>query len=210
MDIERRTPENTAIVMIDYVTGFANVISSQTIPENVAGGRALAQTALTFGVPLVLTMGPKDDPRGVLYSEIAAVVGDHPIVNRGLSFDCFDDEGFEAAVEETGRNHLVFAGLTTEGCITHTILSALRRDYEVSLVVDATASASPAAQAASLARLGSYGVTMTTWLGFASELQRTYANEATIAGFREIQANLPAYGMMNESLANVREILGSR
>jgi len=50
MDLERRTADNTAIVLIDYVTGFAPMIGSQTIAENTAGGRALAQTAKTFGV----------------------------------------------------------------------------------------------------------------------------------------------------------------
>jgi nicotinamidase-related amidase len=35
--------------------------------------------------------------------------------------------------------HLVIAGLMTEGCILHTTVGALRRDYAVSLVVDATA-----------------------------------------------------------------------
>jgi hypothetical protein len=34
MDIERRTPHNTAIVLIDYVTGFANLFGSQSVQEN--------------------------------------------------------------------------------------------------------------------------------------------------------------------------------
>ena len=45
MDIERRTPGNTAIVLIDYVTGFANLFRSQSVQENVSGAMALAKTA---------------------------------------------------------------------------------------------------------------------------------------------------------------------
>jgi nicotinamidase-related amidase len=157
MDIERRTAGNTAIVLIDYVTGFAPMIRSQTVAENAAGGRALLQTANTFGVPLVVSVGPRNDPRGALYPEIAKVVGEHPVVHRGLSFDAFDDEGFTSAVAALGRKHLVVAGLMTDGCVMHTVLSALRAGYEVSVIVDATASESAAAHSAALARFTQTG-----------------------------------------------------
>jgi hypothetical protein len=204
MEIERRTPDNTAIVLIDYVTGFANILGSQTIEENAAGGRALTQTGLTFGVPLIVTMGPAKDPRGVLYPAIAEVLGDHPILHRGLSFDCFDDPNFEATIAATGMRHLVIAGLLTDGCVMATALSARRRDYEVSLVANATAAYSEACHNAALGRLAHYGVVPTTWLGFAAELQRTYDRTETLAGFRAIQANQPGYGMFNATLGNLR------
>jgi len=98
-EIERRTADNTAIVLIDYVSGFASMIGSQTIAQNTAGARALAQTALAFGVPLVVTMGPELDPRGVIYPELAEVLGDHPIVYRGGSFDAFSFADFAQAIE---------------------------------------------------------------------------------------------------------------
>ncbi|WP_113698756.1 isochorismatase family protein [Nonomuraea lactucae] len=209
MDIERRTAANTAIVLIDYVSGFAPLIGSQTIAENTAGGRALVQTAHTFGVPLVVSTGPRNDPRGVLYPEITEVLDGHPVVHRGLSFDAFEDGGFERAVAATGMRHLVIAGLMTDGCVMQTTLSALRRDYDVSLVVDATASDSAASHNAALTRFTQLGVTPRSWLSFASELQRSYEHTGTLAGFRAIQSNMPGYAMLNASLTNVREILAN-
>ena len=85
MDIERRTPGNTAIVLIDDVTGFANLFRSQSVQENVSGAVALAKTAVGYGVPLVVSTGPDNDPRGPLYPEVAAVIGDHPVIRRGGS-----------------------------------------------------------------------------------------------------------------------------
>jgi nicotinamidase-related amidase len=205
MEIEKRTASNTTIVLIDYVTGFANLIGSQSVERNIAGGRALAQTALTFGVPLIVTMGPKDDPRGVLYPEIATIVGDHPVTHRGLSFDAFEDEGFERAVADTQARHLVIAGLMTDGCVMHTTLSALRRDYSVSLVVDASACESEAAQNAAILRLSSYGVVPRSWLSLAAELQRSYEFTETLEGFRAIQANMPGYRMLNATIGNLRK-----
>ena len=90
MDIDRRTPVNTAIVLINYVTGFANLFRSQTVAENVSGAVALAKTAGGYGVPLVVSVGPDHDPRGPLYPEVAAVIADHPVIHRGGSFDAFD------------------------------------------------------------------------------------------------------------------------
>jgi nicotinamidase-related amidase len=204
--LERRTAANTAIVLIDYVTGFAMMIGSQAVAENAAGGRALVQIANAFGVPLVVSIGPRNDPRGVLYPEIAAALGEHPVVYRGLSFDAFDDEGFASAVAATGRKHLVVAGLMTDGCVMHTTLSALRAGYEVSVVVDATASETPAAHNAALARFTQLGVTPRSWLSLASELQRSYANVETLTAFRQIQSNSPAYAMLNSTLANASAI----
>ena len=95
------------------------------------------------------------------------------MIHRGGSFDAFDFPGFEAAVAGTGMRHLVIAGLMTEGCILHTSLGALRRDYTVSLVIDATAGETTAIHDAAVTRLLQLGVVPVSWLSFASELQRT-------------------------------------
>jgi nicotinamidase-related amidase len=201
VDIERRTPGNTAIVLIDYVTGFANLFRSQPVQENVSGAVALAKTAVGYGVPLVVSTGPENDPRGPLYPEVAAVIGDHPVIHRGGSFDAFDFPGFEAAVAETGRRHLVIAGLMTEGCILHTTLGALRRDYTVSLVIDATAGENTAIHDAAVTRLLQLGVIPVSWLSFASELQRTYDNAGTVGVYFDIQMQAPGFAKNLNTLA---------
>jgi nicotinamidase-related amidase len=201
MDIERRTPDNTAIVLIDYVTGFANLFRSQSVQENVSGAVALAKTAVGYGVPLVVSTGPGNDPRGPLYPEVAAVIGDHPVIHRGGSFDAFDFPGFEAAVAETGMRHLVIAGLMTEGCILHTSLGALRRDYAVSLVIDATAGETAAIHDAAVTRLLQLGVVPVSWLSFASELQRTYDNADTVGVYFDVQMQAPGFAKNLHTLA---------
>jgi nicotinamidase-related amidase len=201
MDIERRTPGNTTIVLIDYVTGFANLFRSQSVQENVSGAVALAKTALGYRVPLVVSTGPRNDPRGGLYPEVAAVIGDHPVIHRGGSFDAFDFPGFEAAVAETGMKHLVIAGLMTEGCILHTTLGALRRDYAVSLVIDATAGENTVIHDAAVTRLLQLGVVPVTWLSFASELQRTYDNADTVGTYFDVQMQAPGFAKNLNTLA---------
>jgi nicotinamidase-related amidase len=201
MDIDRRTPVNTAIVLIDYVTGFANLFRSQTVAENVSGAVALAKTAVGYGVPLVVSVGPDHDPRGPLYPEVAAVIADHPVIHRGGSFDAFDHPAFEEAVAATGMRHLVVAGLMTEGCILHTTLGALRRDYSVSLVVDATAGENTVIHDAAVTRMTQLGVVPVSWLSFASELQRTYDDADTVATYLDIQMQAPGFAKNLNTLA---------
>jgi nicotinamidase-related amidase len=203
VDIERRTPGNTAIVLIDYVTGFANLFRSQSVAENVSGAVALAKTAVGYGVPLVVSVGPDHDPRGPLYPEVAAVIAGHPVVHRGGSFDAFDYPGFEEAVAATGMRHLVVAGLMTEGCILHTTLGALRRDYRVSLVVDATAGENTVIHDAAVTRMTQLGVVPVSWLSFASELQRTYDDADTVATYLDIQLQAPGFAKNLNTLAYV-------
>jgi nicotinamidase-related amidase len=205
VDIERRTPANTAVVLIDHVVGFANTLGSQSVHDNVNGAVALAAAAKGFGIPLVVTLGPEGDPRGGLYPALADALGDHPLIHRGGCFDAFDEPEFEAAVAATGARHLVVAGLTTEGCVLQTALGALRRDLEVSLVLDATASLTQVSHDAAVARLAQLGVVPTSWLSFAAEIQRTYANADTLPVFRGLQeAHVPGISMLMATIQAAR------
>lgn len=191
MEIDRITASNSAIVLVDYVTGFANVFASQTLDDNINGGVALVKIAKGYEVPLVVTLGPEQDPRGGLYPQISKALGDHPIVHRAGSFSAFDHAGFAEAVAATGRGHLVIAGLMTEGCILYTALDALRLGYTVSIVVDATAGANTVIHDAALLRLTQRGVTPVTWLSLASELQVTYDNIETVGVYMDVMDSSP-------------------
>jgi nicotinamidase-related amidase/hemerythrin-like domain-containing protein len=192
MLIERRTPQNTAVVLVDPLTSFATLFRTQSIEENVNGTVALAKTALGYGVPLVVTAPPKS-PRAGLYPALAEALGDHPVNRRARFYDAFDDQSFEAAVAATGRKHLVIAGLMTEGCVLFTALGALRRDYTVSLAVDACAGESEVTHQAAISRLTQLGVTPVTWFSFATELQRTYGHVETVDVYYDVMRHSPVF-----------------
>ena len=58
MDMERRTTRSTAILLIDYLVGFANLFRSQPLAENINNALALANFASGWDIPLLLTAGP--------------------------------------------------------------------------------------------------------------------------------------------------------
>ncbi len=195
MEIERRTPENTAVVLIDYVVGFANLFRSQAVVDNINGGVALTKMALGYGIPLIATVGAKNDPRGGLYPQIAELLEEKHLVHKGGQFDAFDDPVFETAVSAMNRRHLVMAGLMTEGCVLQTTLGALRRGMTVSIVVDATAGETTVTHDAAMMRMMQHGVTPTTWQSFGSEILRTWADVENAKVFRAARAQAPGLGM---------------
>jgi nicotinamidase-related amidase len=202
MDIELRTPQNTAIVLVDYLTGYANLIRTQSITDNVTGAVALARMAIGYGMPLVVTTGPENDPRGTLYPELKQEIGDTAVVYRRGGFDAFFDSEFERAIEATGVRHLVIAGLTTDGCVLRTSVGALQRGLGVTVVANASASGSQIQHDAAVGRLTQLGVSFTTWLSLAAEIQVTYDNEETVGIYRSIQAMDPSLAKNFDQLNN--------
>jgi nicotinamidase-related amidase len=187
MQITQRTTENTAIVLIDYVVGFANYFRSQSVADNLNGALALAKIGLGWNIPILATIGPKGDPRGPLYPQLAALLREDQIIHKGGQFDAFDDPGFAAAMENLKGRHLAIAGLMTEGCVLQTTLGALRRGYTVSIVVDATAGESSLTHDAALQRLIQLGVTPTSWQSLASEILGTWDNVQMAGVFRDVR-----------------------
>ena len=186
------TRDNTVVVMIDHAVGFGNLFRSHTPAEHLTATSALAQTALTYGLPLVLTNGPDGGPAGPLFPELLAITGDTPVHVRDGNFDAFRTPSFAAAVAATGRTKLVVSGLMTEGCVLQTVLSGLRQGYEVYVAVDAAAGEDTQAHEAALQRLYQSGARPVTWLSLASELQVTYDDVSTVGPFMQTMTQYSA------------------
>ncbi|MFE9775764.1 isochorismatase family protein [Streptomyces sp. NPDC005931] len=171
MTLEPLTPLNTTIVLVDHAVGFANVLRSHDTAQHVSNVVGLAKTALWYESGLVVTNGLPDKPSGPLYTQLQEVLGDHPVIERAGNFNGFLDEGFARAVRDTGRRKLAIAGVSTEGCVLQTVLGALREDYEVYVVVDASASVTVETHAVAVQRMVQAGAVPVTWFSLAGEFQ---------------------------------------
>jgi nicotinamidase-related amidase len=170
MNLDPLTPEDTTIVLIDYAVGFANILRSHDLALHVNNVVGLAKLAVTFNTGFVVTNGEPSKPSGALYPQLLEVIGDHPVVERGGNFNGFLDAAFAAAVAATGRRRLVIAGVSTEGCVLQTVLGALRLDYDVYVVADASASVTPETHDTAIMRMVQAGATPVTWFSLAGEL----------------------------------------
>ncbi len=79
-------------------------------------------------------------------------------------------EGFNKAVQATGRKKLFVAGVTTEICVTFPVLQMLEEGYEVQVSADASASWSKYGNELALRRMEQAGAVITTVDQIISEL----------------------------------------
>ncbi|UPM44798.1 hydrolase [Halocatena salina] len=169
------TRENCAITFIDHqpemVLGV-NTIETGALQNNVGG---LAKTADVYDIPVVLsTIGREHN--GPLFEEIRDVLSDETVIDR-TSMNSWENEAYVEAVEATGRDRLVMAGLWTEVCVCFAALSALDAGYDVYVVADACGGRTAADHEHALERMVNAGATPVTWAQVLYEIQRDWADD---------------------------------
>lgn len=180
------TPENAALVLIDYQPPQVNTIRSMDARELIANAVSLAETAKLFGLPMVLSTvgvqsGLNPDTVPALKDAMAGAVW----VDR-TSINAWEDQDFVTAVEATGRKKLIMGALWTEVCLAFPATDALRAGYEVFVPCDAVGGTSVAAHESGLRRVEQAGAQPVCWISVLCELQRDWAHGSTTKGMVSI------------------------
>ena len=170
------TPDDCALVLIDYQQEMFEVIRSETSADLVElNVRLLARTAKAYDVPIVLsTVGVTAGFNGPTLPSIVEDLDGREAIDR-FSMSAFEDEAFRAAVEATGRKRLIIGGLHTEICLTFATVEALKNGYDVMYVTDAVGGRSQVAHRTGIERLAHAGAVPTTALAVTTELFRDWA-----------------------------------
>jgi nicotinamidase-related amidase len=180
------TPENAALVVIDYQPSQFSAIHSidqDLLLENIV---STVKTAKAFGMPIVHSTINVATGRGKpTVPKLAELLDDYPPIDR-TSTNAWEDADFIAGVRATGRRKLILCALWTEICMAFPALDAMREGYEVYPVVDAIGGTSEEAHRTGLERVVQAGAQPVTWVALAVELQRDWAREETVADVIEI------------------------
>src|SRR5690242_15381157 len=173
------TPQNSALVVIDYQPSQVAGVRSMDRDLLVKNIVSTAKIARAFDVPIVHSTVNVASGRGKpTVAPLAELLSGAPPVDR-TTLNAWEDADFVRAVRATGRRKLIFCALWTEICMAFPALDALREGYEVYPVVDAIGGTSVEAHRAGLERVAQAGGTPTSWLGLACELQRDWARQQT-------------------------------
>jgi nicotinamidase-related amidase len=180
------TPENSALIIIDYQPVQVSSIRSMRREELVFNITAVAKAAVNYGVPIVhSTVNVSSGRNKPPIQELQDVIGHLPTYDR-TSVNSWEDVEFKQAVKALGRRKLIMTALWTEVCLTFPALDALREGFEVYVPVDAVGGTSVAAHEAGLRRVEQAGGQMTSRVQLYCEFQRDWAREATIPGFMNV------------------------
>lgn len=180
------TPQNAAVVIIDFQPVQVSSIASRDKRQLVANITALARIAKLYGLPTVLSSVNVSTGRNQpTIHQLTDVLENVRVIDR-TSINAWEDRDFVSAVKATGRKKLIMAALWTEVCLVHPALDAIVDGFEVYPVVDACGGTSLEAHNAALDRLFQAGARPTSWVQVICELQRDWNREATVPGFAEI------------------------
>jgi len=171
------TPDDTAIVFIDFqpqMTFGVASIDRATLVNNVV---LMAKVAKEFGVPAILTSVETESFSGYTWPQLLDVFPGQAVVER-TSMNSWDDEGFRAAVRATGRKNILMTGLWTEVCVTWPTIEMSGAGFQMYVVDDCCGATSVAAQEAALSRMVQAGATRLTTIAALLEFQRDWKNRA--------------------------------
>jgi nicotinamidase-related amidase len=174
------TPQNSALVVIDYQPSQFQTVTSidhQVLTDNIV---SVARLARTFNLPVVLsTVGVNSRGQEPTIPELRAVLADSEEIDR-TEINSWENSNFRTAVKATGRTKLIMTALWTEVCLAFPALDALREGFEIYPVVDAVGGTSPEAHRAGLERIVQAGAQPISWVSLACELQRDWARVDTV------------------------------
>lgn len=180
------TPENAALILIDYQPPQINTIRSMDSRELIANAVSLAQTAKAYGLPMILsTVGVASGLNPDTVTALKGAMQGAINIDRS-SINAWEDADFVKAVEATGRKKLIMGALWTEVCLAFPATDALRAGYEVFVPYDAVAGTSTVAHQSGLRRCELLGAQPVSWIAVLCELQRDWAHESTTAAMVKI------------------------
>ena len=136
------TPENSALVLIDYQVGTLQLIRNVSSDVSLRNAVMLAKAAETLGMPIVLTSSQEDHIQGPIapaLQEVSPAAYKERVKRVGI-VNAWADPNFSGAVAATGRKNLIMGGVTTDICLIFPSISAVQLGYTVQAVIDASGS----------------------------------------------------------------------
>ena len=169
------TPQNCAVVLIDYQPEQVATVQSSPIEEVMLNVKAVCKLARAYDLPVVLsTVGVDLGVNTGTIAELKDELPDVPEIDR-TGVNSWEDPDFRAAVEATGRRKIVICGLWTEVCLAFPTLDMLAEGYEVYPVIDAVGGISRVSHDSAIQRMLQAGAQPVTAISFGSELMRNWA-----------------------------------
>ena len=110
---EPLTSENAALILVDHQVGLMTGVRDYSTGELKHNVVALAKAAKALKLPIILTTTARDSMWGPTFPELVEALPGVPIIDRS-SVNAFDDPKVAQAIAATGRNKLIFAGISLE------------------------------------------------------------------------------------------------
>ena len=204
---DKPTPTNTIMLLVDHQIGLlAGMRDSTSLAELKSNIVGLARVAKALAMPTFVTSSNAQYQNGDTLPEIKELFPETPIYRRTGIINCYEDPTFRAAfektVKDTGRKHVIIAGVTIATCCALPTLSMLQDGYQVYPVVDACGAWNRYEADAAMSRMARAGAELVTTFALACELQADWKSPTANAMLDPFVQNLPEYGWVLQNFWN--------
>ncbi|MBO0716360.1 MAG: isochorismatase family protein [Rhizobiales bacterium] len=182
---EPLTAENVALVLVDHQVGLMSGVRDYAIAElkhNVVG---LAKAAKALKLPIVVTTTARDSMWGPTFPELVEALPGIQIIDRS-TVNAFDDPPVARAIEATGRNKLIFAGLSLEVCAAFPAMTAVGKGLDAYVAVDACGTFNETKRQVGLLRMIQAGVIVSDYASLMIEILKDNARPEAGAVYNAI------------------------
>lgn len=161
--LESITRENAAVVLVDHQVGLLTGVRDVPLGELKHNVVAMARAATVLGIPLVVTTTAADSMWGPTTPELVqALPAGQKIIDRS-TVNAWHDDHVREAIEATGRQKLIFAGVSLEVCAALPAIAATAAGYDAYVAVDASGTFSRTKREAGLLRMQQAGVVVSDY-----------------------------------------------
>lgn len=170
------TPNDTVLIFIDMQLGAISNIQSLDQQELKRNAIALAKVSTILQLPVLMAVADIAGERGTVLPELKDILPDAIQIKHATN-NAWETPDFVRAIEQTGCNTLVMAGLATDVGLCLPAISAVVAGYEVYAIVDVSGTLNNRIEQAAWMRMVQAGVILTSWTGFTGEIQHNYTQE---------------------------------
>ena len=171
---EPLTSQNAALVLVDHQVGLMTGVRDYSTGELKHNVVALAKAAKALKLPIVVTTTARDSMWGPTFPELVEALPGIEIIDRS-SVNAFDDARVTRAIEATGRNKLIFAGISLEVCAAFPAITAISKGYDAYVAVDASGTFSETKRQVGLLRMLQAGVIVSDYTTLMVEILKDNA-----------------------------------
>ena len=198
---EKLTPDNCALVMVDFLTGFDPGLSTIPRAEYNHNTRALAKMSGIFKLPTIV-LGEEGGFRGKFYPLVQEFLkGPNYVRVERHTPSAWDEPKFREELKKTGRKKVILGGISLDICTQLLALDLLRAGYDVYVVTDCSGTDQPIVEISAMMRMTQAGAVMVTWGTLASEIMKDWQSPygAAIGKLYMEESNWGAYRGYMES-----------
>lgn len=188
------TPENSAVLMVDYQPQFVFSVQSIDVSKLISNAEGLSLAAKVFNVPTFYATISANQFGGAFFHQLTDARPDVKPFDRTV-INPMEHNALHEAIAKSGRKKLLISGLWTDSCVTLPVLSALKEGYEVYVVVDASGDVSKESHDMAVQRMVKAGAIPVTWLAVMLEWQGDWKRRETAGQVQKIaQSHGGAWG----------------